>query len=295
MKRILLVSFVFIGILGCANLMVTTTVKSPYNWKQPNEKITLPESLHEISGITVVDDSTLACVQDENGMVFLFDIQSKTIRKVIDFYSDGDYEGVAMVKKNMWILRSDGTLFRVKNYLSSEMKVDSFHTKIPAYDNEGFCFDAVNERLLIGSKSRISKEKEDKDIRAIYAFDLKKKKLEKDPVFTMHIDSLYAFAERHAIELHQATEGKKAGMPQLKIKISGLFIHPISGDLFVLSAADYHLIQLSAQGSIKNISALNLELFKKAEGIAIFKNGTCYISNEGKEGKPNLLKFLPLH
>lgn len=294
MKQFAFISFTVIAFLGCASAVKFLPVHHSFRWNQPNEVIALPESLHEISGITVVDDSTLACVQDENGLVFLYDIRQKTVRKVIDFYTDGDYEGVAMVRKNMWVLRSDGTLFRVKNYLSPDLKVDSFHTKIPAYDNEGFCFDAANDRLLIGSKSKISKAKEDKDLRAIYAFDIKKKKLSKEPVITLHLDSLYAYAEKHGIQLHTNVEGKKAGLPSMKIKISGLFIHPTTNDLFILSAADYHLIQLSSTGEIKDLVALPPELFKKAEGIAIFKNGTCYVSNEGKEGKPNLLQFLPL-
>ena len=41
----------------------------PYNFAEPAAVITLPEELAEISGITYHSDKTLACVEDEQGIL----------------------------------------------------------------------------------------------------------------------------------------------------------------------------------------------------------------------------------
>jgi uncharacterized protein YjiK len=281
-------------LVGCLGLSFTSSTVFEYNFNLPNTTILLPELLHEVSGLTVVDEKTLACVQDENGILFLYDIPSKSIKKTIDFHGDGDYEGIAPVGKDMYILRSDGLLFCIENYQSSNFKLDSIQTNIPTLDNEGLCYDKKNRQLLIGAKSKPGKGPEYKYIRAIYGFDLETNRLSEAPVFSLNVQEILQFAKNNNISMH-TREGKTGKEPNLKIKISGVFIHPKSKDIYVLSAADFYLFVLDPLGKLKMIHPLNRELFNKAEGIAIQKNGTIFISNEGQLNHPTILQFNPIH
>lgn len=264
-----------------------------YNLKQEDQIIILPAELREVSGITSIDAKTLACVQDEEGIVFIYDLKSETIKHKIHFAGPGDYEGIAAVGKDMFVLRSDATLFHIHNYRSEKWSLDSIATGIPNKDNEGFCFDPKNNRLLIGSKSKIAKGAEFKNLRTIYAFDLKKNKLNPEPLYTYDITSIKDFAIRNKIDLPTKPSKKNPNEeePALKFQISALYIHPESKLLYVLSASDYYLFVFNPEGEIIHLEVLDPQKFNKAEGIVIMQNGDLYISNEGQSGAPKILLF----
>ena len=62
-----------------------------YHLDKPTEIIHLPEILHEISGLTMIDNSTLACVQDELGIVFFYNMDKTAIMREIHFEKIGDF------------------------------------------------------------------------------------------------------------------------------------------------------------------------------------------------------------
>lgn len=263
-----------------------------YDFTSPNERIILPDTLREISGLTAIDAHTLACVQDENGILFLYDVKSKQIRQQIPFHGNGDYEGLAPVGKDLFVLRSDATLFQLKNYRSSNLTLDSIKTEIPAFDNEGLCYDRKHHRLLIGAKSKSNTGADAKNQRAIFSFDLATRKVSETPAFILKLNEIKAFAAKNNILL-PPRESKKGEIPNLKIKISGIYLHPQTQDLYVLSAADYYLFVLNPKGELIHMELLNPKLFNKSEGIAILRNGELYISNEGQLDHANLLYFKP--
>ncbi|WP_343631011.1 SdiA-regulated domain-containing protein [Fluviicola sp.] len=269
----------------------------PYNLKQEDQSIILPAELREVSGITSIDAKTLGCVQDEAGTVFIYDLKNQTIKHRIHFAGPGDYEGIAAVGKDLFVLRSDATLFHIHNFQSEKWSLDSIATGIPNKDNEGLCFDAKNNRLLIGSKSKVAKGAEFKNLRTVYAFDLKKNKLDQEPLYRYDINSIKDFAARNKIELPTKPSKKNPNEeePALKFQISGLYIHPESKLLYVLSASDYYLFVFNHEGEIIHLEVLDPQKFNKAEGIVIMQNGDLYISNEGQSGDPKILLFKSKH
>lgn len=285
--KLLIILFYSVGFYSVAQDSI------PYNLKQENQTIVLPSELREVSGITVVDSKTLACVQDEEGFIFIYDLKQQEIKQKIRFAGSGDYEGIALVRKDMYVLRSDATLFRIQNYQSVKRSIDSIATGIPNKDNEGLCFDQKNNRLLIGSKSKIAKGSEFKNLRTIYAFDLKQNKLKEEPLYTYDINSIKEFAAKNDIQL-PTRASKKNPIEQeaaLKFQLSAIYIHPKSNLLYVLSASDYYLFVFNDLGEIIHLEVLNPQKFNKAEGIAIMPNGDLYISNEGQTGDPKILRF----
>ena len=263
-----------------------------YNLTKPDVTFVLPDILHEVSDVTEVDNSSFACVQDENGILFIYDALKNEIKQQYAFNMDGDYEGIARVGKQMYVLRSDGTLYEISDYTAKDFKLNTYITGVPANNNEGLCYDKEHDRLLIGCKSNIGKGAEFKDKRAIYAFDLKTKKLQKEPVFEFDVNAVKQYAEKHKMTLPEKTK-KKDGTsePFIKFRMSAIAIHPLTGKLFLLSATDYLFFIFDMHGNIEHMEQLDPAMFNKSEGITFFDNGDMLITNEGQKMKPTLLRF----
>lgn len=280
----------FMLLAACSNTGHHTGRLANYNLLKPNKIILLPSELHEVSGITTIDDQTVACVQDEEGTLFVYDLQRKQLKNRYPFNVQGDYEGIARVNDTMYILQSDGTLFELPDYELRNFNMQGYITGIPANNNEGLCYDSSHHRLLIASKSKSGKDKTDKDKREIYGFNLHTKQLSAQPVYDFSISAIKEFASKNNIALPEK-KTKKGTELNLKYKPSAICIHPLTQKLFLLSAADYLLFVFDSNGSLEQIEPLNQEMFNKAEGLTFLPNGDMLITNEGQDKKPTLLLF----
>jgi len=269
-----------------------TVVAINYNLSKPDKIYILPPALKEVSGITGTDASSIACIQDENGIIYIYDLEIEKVTEKHPFQNSGDYEGIARVDKTIYILRSDGILFRIENYESATSVTKSYATGIPSKDNEGLCFDRKANRLLIAPKSNYTADSENKNKRFIYAFDLKSKKIIKTPAFVFDLKKIKKFAEENKIKVPMKN-GKKGDKKEIDIEFrpSEIGIHPITNKLFVLSGMERLLFVFNMKGEIEYIEKLDPELFSQPEGITFMTNGDMLISNDVKNNKPALLRF----
>jgi hypothetical protein len=281
-------------IFGCmeSNSNAPKKHTDSYNLNSPDATLILPASLREVSGLTFVDSTSVACIQDEKGSLFIFSITENKITKKYNFHIDGDYEGIAKAGKAIFILRSDGTLFEVSDFETDDFSLKTYLTGIPAKDNEGLCYDSTYNRLLIACKSNIGKGSENKDKRAIYGFDLATKTLTPEPVFDISLNDIKEFAANYTFNPNAKSKKKgKAKQPDIKFRTSGICIHPLTKKLYLLSASDYMLFIFNMNGNIEQIEQLDGKLFNQAEGISFLENGDMLIANEGKKRSPTLLRF----
>ena len=286
MIKFIYLLFAFIGIF------INSSNKIGYDFSKPKLNIVLPSSLQEISGTVIIDSNTIACIQDENGILFLYDMQHYRIRKEITFGLNGDYEGIAKVNHTLYILRSDGVIFEIENYLDKKLVVKEYKTGIPAINNEGICYDEANNRLLIGEKGKINNEKQFADQRFIYEFDLKTKTLNQKALININTNSINLFAKANhiVIPLQKNKSGKINGYG-FKFNTSELAIHPVTKELYVLSAKDHCIFIFSLTGQLLHIEKLNPILFNKPESLSFYENGNLLVSNEGQGHQPTLLQF----
>ena len=281
-----------LALFGCSASYTNSEKTIGYNLSDPDKVFILPDTLREISGLTSIDSTSFACIQDENGILFIYDAIKNKIKTQYNFNTDGDYEEIARVGQTLYILRSDGTLFEISDYASKDFKLTSYATGIPAKNNEGLCYDPDKNRLLIASKGRIDNRTEYKNKRIIYGFDLKTHTLSLEPAFEFDLQTIKQFALTHNISL--PTKTKKNGEitePTIKFRTSAICIHPTTKKLYLLSASDHLLFIFNMEGDIEHIEQLNPTLFNKAEGITFFENGDMLITNEGQDKKPTLLRF----
>ncbi|MFH0842414.1 MAG: hypothetical protein V1903_07315 [Bacteroidota bacterium] len=288
----------FIVLSGCGTATESTIQKHDnksidaigYDLNNPDETFFLPAVLHEISGITVFDSSSIACVQDENGIIFIYDLIRKAILRHITFSGNGDYEGIAKPDGVFYVLKSNGTLYKISD-LNRPLPAEEIRLKeIPHKDIEGLCYDSNNERLLIAPKDRADKDVDAEVRQGLYSFDPKTGELMKDPLIEFKLPAI----KESAVNLLEPVENNKKGEPKkhdIRFSPSAIAIHPITGRLYLLSADDHMLFIFNLEEKIEYITRLNPEIFNMAEGIAFFQNGDMLISNEGQNRSSTLLRF----
>jgi len=94
-----------------------------YDLNTPTERFTVEKGLKEISGLAWYKKDQFVTIQDEDGEIFLFDLSRKKVIEKVKFTKDGDFEDIAMVGKKVYVIRSDGTLFKVKDLGDKNQKI----------------------------------------------------------------------------------------------------------------------------------------------------------------------------
>jgi uncharacterized protein YjiK len=239
----------------------------PYDFENPSEKFVLPKSLKEISGLSFYKNNQLACVNDEQGKVFMYDFVKKEIVDKIPFGKDGDYEGIEIVGDEVFVLKSNGKLQSFKIGLPFEREIDCSDPDVIEY--EGLSYDPKSKYLLLAAKERV-KDKDDKKM--IYAYDFDRKILFKHIVIPED-------------QVKDEANGKK-------FRPSGIAVSPKTGQVFIIAANGSKLLILAEDGQKEALISLNPETFVQPEGICFTPNGDLFIASEGGDGDGYILKFV---
>lgn len=224
----------------------------------------LPSELKEVSGIAYLPDGKFACIQDEKGTVYIYDSKTGKIEKEIPFSGVGDFEGITAVDQTLYVIRADGKLFMIENMNAAKPAVKEFETGLTIKnDVESMCFDSPGNRLLLTGKAEDS---EGADKKRIYSFDLKSKKLENSPAYTIDLND----------ELLQ--DVKKGLQP------SAIGVHPVTSKIYIVDGPAGKLLVLDPNGAVMNMYSLDNKDLPQPEGISFGENGNVYISTEGAKG-----------
>jgi uncharacterized protein YjiK len=245
----------------------------PYDLAVPARSWKLPGSLTEISGLSYIDEQRLACVQDEKGIIYIFNLPGGKVESEIIFGDDGDYEDIEVIQDDAWVLKSNGTLYQVEEFLkNSTPAVNKYPTALSRRnDTEGLAYDPDQDALLMACKEEPFPEEIDATgSRAVYRFDRKSGTLVPDPSLLINLDK-YSY--------------HKNFMP------SGIAIQPVTGNIFIIGSVGKLLLVLSEQGEMLAIIKLNPKIFPQPEGICFSPDGTLFISNEGAGGTGTILEF----
>lgn len=236
----------------------------------------LPKKLLEVSGIAWLDEDHFACVQDELGTVYLYNVRQNKIDQEIPFGPNGDYEGIAIVGQTIYVLRADGVLFGIENYSGDKRSVKMYKTSLTKkQDSESLAYDKKNNRLLIAVKE--GDDKDTPDFKGIYAFDLTSKTMLAAPVYKINLrDEIF--------------DDLKKNKAKNSISPSDINIHPIDGNLYILEGTKPKLLIMSPAGKMLSLYELDETAFPQPEGLTFSPNGKLYISNEGNKKDGNILQ-----
>lgn len=267
---------------------------SGYVFKHPDRVYTLPGSLAEISGLTLLDDFHLGAIDDESSKLFVIDIRTG---KVTDRHKMGggkklDYEAVERVGDTVYVLSSAGIIYEIRDWKRNKRITARYETGLYSrHDNEGLAYDAINHRLLIACKEYPGKEM--KGYKAVYAFDLGKKRLLPEPVFKIDLARVEVAANSGGATGVVSKKKKKPWWKHTKqIKPAALAVHPLTQQLFIISSAKRRMIVLNSDGTLDTAYKLPKKYFVQAEGMAFLPNGDLFISNERADREAaTLLRF----
>jgi len=251
-----------------------------------------------VSGLNMVTENISALIDDEKGAIFFYDLKNNKVVSTVHFAPKGDWEDLVVGNDTAFALKSDGTLVEITSLKDNGKEVvkQTFRTGLSKdNDTEGLCYDRKNSRLLIACKNKPglknSSEKY-KGKKAIYAFDLNTKRLLDTPVFL--IDE--AKVESHIFAMQKNLIRKFMKVFQIEAKNTfqpaGIAIHPLTDDIYVISASGNILVVLNQKGDILKSVKLPSSIFIQPEGITFDPSGNLFVSNEGKAGKGTVLKFL---
>ena len=268
----------------------------PYDLERPNVTFELPESLKEISGLSMTADGTqIAAVNDEEGILFLLDKMTGQIVQQITFGDDGDYEGIEIAGNDAWIIKSSGTLYQIKNYATDQRQINKFKSFLnKENDVEGLAFDPRRNSLLIGCKGKGMEGEDNKMKKAIYEFRLSDLMMMNDPVYLLTLPDIQEYIAHIEGEEHLETLQEIFPLEEgeMKFSPSGIAVHPITGDVYVTSSKGKLLAVLDREGHILYLEKLKKKIHPQPEGICFDSDGTLYIANEGKDDKARIYKFL---
>lgn len=270
MKGILPLLLLFL--FSCNN-KGTTPVNNPpgYNLQKP-VKVSLPLELDEISGLSFYDkDTTVFAINDEKGHLFKISAYPKLKVSVWKFSSHGDFEDIVLKDSIFYVLQSNGTISIVN---MTDGTIMNNEVPLPvAGENE---FESLMYNPAVNKLDVICKDCGDDKKKEVSVFRF-------DPVTNKYDDSVFT--------INTGAVFKNVKKKSFHLKASGAAVHPLTGEIYVISAVSKLLLILDKNYSVKSFHRLG-SLFKQPEGITFSSSGTMIISNEAADaGTANLLLF----
>lgn len=295
--RIISMRYILVILFALASVYTSgQNYNFPYELSNPAKVYELPPVLDEISGISLIDEKRIACVQDELGQIFIYNMDLKEIERHFDFGKELDYEDIEIIGSDAYVLESDGDLHVVYDFLNeNKRKTDKKELALESRnDCEGLCYQKATNSLLIACKGKagLGKDNDLKGYRAVYRYSLEEEKLIEAPVMLVKIDNLLDYSNLNVfakISYKLASTFDPNG--DIRFQPSAIDIHPKSGYIYITSFVGGVLAVYDKNAHLVTTEKLDRIMFMQPEGLDFDKNGNMYISNESNGGKANILFF----
>lgn len=237
-----------------------------YNLNQP-DIFYLWDVLHEISGITIPDSSSalLYAVEDETGTLYRFQPHVKELEE-IRFGKKGDYEGLALSKGQIIVLRSDGRLYsfaQPQDFDGETGEVNEWKALVPKEEYESLAALPDGSVFMLCKQCDVDKKT---DRTSGY-------KLQLDDSGQISLVGEFSI-DHQQIEKFSSLEGKN-------FRPSALARNHQTGEWYILSSVNQMLVIADDQFQVQSVYPLDPKLYNQPEGMAFDRAGNLYISNEG--------------
>lgn len=229
----------------------------------------LPRALKEVSGLAVMDTSHVLTVTDEQAIVYRINLETGAVDALFAFGNPpikGDFEGITVAGKDVYIINSRGHLYRGIDGLAGgdDVAFEVFDTGLEEFcEVEGLHYEAP--RFLIACKTNYRKE--DKGDLLIYEWTADSKGV------TVH--------------LHVPTAGL---IPSKNLNPSGVFT--VDRHIYLVAAKQDALLLFDRNGAL--VLARELKGHPQAEGIVVMPDGTIVIADEGKSKGGTITRYEPV-
>ena len=245
----------------------TDVVKITRSWD-------LPAILKNISAIDYYSQRKLACLQEEVGSIFIFNLDSGSIEREIPFGPPGDYQGLVLINNDAYVACADGRILEIIGYSSEKPEVKEYGTHLTVKENvNGLCYDRKNKRLLVTIKGT---EDANQVFKSIYAFSLTAKSMPVKPALRIDL--------RNRVFI-----GMQSKNMQTVFQPSDLDISPVTGLLYIIDGTRAQLLRMKLSENIKSLIEFNKETIIQPEGITFTPSGELFIASKGIRDEPGML------
>jgi len=261
-------------VIGCGSKSESYTTPSEYNLNRPST-IKLPEYLNEISGVAYYPkDKSVFAISDEKAWLYKIFLSGGMEIEKWKFSDKADYEDIVLVDSTFYVLQSKGNIISLRFVSPDSIDVKEYKLQTEGKNEfEILYFDKDQNRLVLLCKDC---ETDDKNSLTAWGFDLASSTFSKSPAYVIDVK-----------KIEDLMQEKK-----LKFKPSAAAIHPLTGQLYIISSVNKVLVVADKNGTPQKIYRLNPELYKQPEGLTFSPEGHLIISNEsGGTGAANIEIF----
>lgn len=242
-----------------------------YNLNEP-VKHTLSQDLKEISGIRIDDvNKQIIAINDEEGKFYRLNMDGSIQGKAFKFAKKGDFEDLDFDGTYWYAVKSTGEVHRVEKAFNDSSFTRVFPFSETGIEFETICYDRSKQKVFLLTKT--PKELKDGRIPA-YVLDTTSATFTYEPQYSPSLEAIT----------------KIRGKEKTDFKPTSAAIHPITGDLYIISVNNRLLLTMSA-GEVKQVYKLDKTAFRQPEGICFAANGDMFISNEAQDATANILQF----
>ncbi len=226
----------------------------------------LDASLREISGLAPAGSHSVFAHNDEFAIIHEIDIDTGAIIRSFAFGQptvNGDFEGIARVGDEIWLVTGDGRLLEGKiRKHAKRTRFNMYDTGVGKYcETEGLAPAPGPDSFFILCKKLLNDDAN--DLR-IYQWSLADRFSDPKLVVNAPLASLAPAAV--AAEFHPADLSRIAS----------------SGNFWILDAAG-NLLEITAAGKLARYISLDRSLHPQSEGLAFLPDGQIAIADEGKK------------
>lgn len=259
---------------GCNNNGESYSSPPEYNLNRPSI-IKLPDYLSEISGMAYYPkDNAVFAISDEKAWLYKISLSKGMEIQKWKFAGKKDYEDLVLVDSTFYVLQSNGDIISL-NFVSP----DSITVKEYEFPGQGknefesIYPDKEKHNLILLCKDC---EADDKNSLTAWAFDLSSMTFTQTPAYVMDVR-----------KIEELMQEKK-----VKFKPSAAAIHPVTGQLYIISSVNKVLVVADNNGVPQKLYRIDPKLFKQPEGLTFSPDGHLIISNESANiGAADIMMF----
>ncbi len=263
-------------LLSCQSQTSPENLSSPdgYDLNKPFV-LKLPSYLDEISGLAYYpkDKSTFA-INDEEGWLYKVYLHDKMPIQKWKYAPGDDFEDLVLYDSTFYILQSTGKIIAARFVSTDSVEVEEYDLGLAGENEfEILYLEEKKNRLILICKDC---ERDNKSTLSSFAFDLNTKSFVKDPAFVIDVTKIAAMMNE----------------TKVKFKPSAAAIHPITGQLYIISSINKIVVVANPEGVPEKIHNIDPKLYKQPEGLAFTPEGHLLISNESADiGAANILIY----
>ncbi|HRO41996.1 MAG TPA: SdiA-regulated domain-containing protein [Flavipsychrobacter sp.] len=264
-----------IALAGCG-LLERKTNENPEGYDLNNPMvIKLPIELDEISGVAYYPpDTCVFAIVDEDGVLYkIFLNRPKQIEKW-PFGNKSDYEDLVLLDSSFYVLSSKGNISAFRFLSKDTLAFQEYPLTTIGSGNEFeiLYYDKTQQKIVMICK------------------DCDADKKHHLSSFTFNPSSNQYDNSRFIIDVTRIAA--LAGEEKIKFKPSAAAIHPLTGDLYIISSVNLLLVVADQNGTAKKVYKLARGTFKQPEGLTFTPEGDMIISNEAADqGVANIMIF----